>query len=106
MLLAVGLQVAGAVFLKLLADARHSQTASLLLLGVVAVVVLNVIRLAVWALAHHRFPLSSTFPLSSLFYPAMLLVAMGFGDEIGIRQIGGALLITAGALWLTIKGRT
>jgi drug/metabolite transporter (DMT)-like permease len=103
MLIAVSLQVFGAVLLKTLADARSTLTVGLMVAGIGAVLVLNLVRLGVWGLAHSRFPLSTTFPLSSLFFPAMLAVAAAFGDEIGFRQILGAVLITAGAFWLSTR---
>ena len=105
MLAAVGLQTTGAVVLKVLADHRASWALSLLALGVSAVILVNLARLAVWGLAHRRYPISSTFPLSSLFYPVMLVVALAFGDEVGPRQIAGALLITAGTVWLSARVR-
>lgn len=103
MLVAVSLQVMGAVLLKIMADERHALTLLLILVGVGGVLVLNLIRLVVWGYAHRRFPLSTTFPLSSLFFPAMLGVAAWFGDEIGPVQIIGALLIASGAFWLSAK---
>ena len=105
MLGAVALQVAGAVLLKTIADNRLNWGLALLAGGVGAVIVINLIRLAVWARAHRRFSLSSTFPLSSLFYPAMLGVAIAFGDRVGLRQVIGALLITGGTFWLSARVR-
>jgi len=105
MLTAVGLQVIGAVVLKSLADHRLEWDAALLVAGIAAVILINFARLAVWGLAHRRFPLSSTFPLSSLFFPAMLVVAMAFGDRIGPPQVAGALLITTGTVWLSARVR-
>jgi hypothetical protein len=105
MLIAVGLQVSGAVLLKTIADNRLEWGLALLASGVGAVIVINLIRLVVWGLAHRRYPLSSTFPLSSLFYPAMLGVAVAFGDQVGVRQVVGALLITGGTFWLSSRVR-
>ena len=65
MLLAVCLQLLGAVRLKTIADNRLTWTAGLVALGVAGVVLLNLIRLGVWGYANSRFPLSTTFPLSS-----------------------------------------
>ena len=103
MLGAVSLQVIGAVLLKLLADNRDVWAADLLIMGLAGVFLVNVARLGVWGVAHSRFPLSTTFPLSSLFYPATLVLAVVFGDQVGLTQIGGATLITAGTFWLTAR---
>ena len=101
MLGAVALQVLGAVLLKVLADQVHVAITLWIVAGVGGVIVLNVLRLVVWGYAHRRFPLSMTFPISSLFFPCMLLVALVFGDPIGARQVVGAILITLGVIWLS-----
>ena len=103
MLLAVCLQLLGAVLLKTIADNRLTWTAGLVALGVAGVLLLNLIRLGVWGYANSRFPLSTTFPLSSLFFPGLLLVAIAFGDDIGLTQVLGALLITIGTMWLSVR---
>jgi hypothetical protein len=103
MLGAVALQVAGAVLLKSLADNRAAWGTSVVFGAVLGVIGLNVARLWVWGQAHRRFPLSTTFPLSSLFFPAMLLVAVVFDDEIGFSELAGVLLITSGTFWLASK---
>ncbi|MDH3687374.1 MAG: hypothetical protein OEP95_14170 [Myxococcales bacterium] len=104
MLLAVGLQVAGAIVLKTLADRVDHASVAMAGLGIGAVVALNLLRIGVWGAAHRRYPLSRTFPLSALFFPAMLLLAVVYGEEPGARQMVGAVLITAGASWLTWQG--
>jgi len=103
MLLAVGLQLTGAVLLKTIADNRLAWSIGVLAAGIGAVLLLNLVRLGVWGYANSRFPLSTTFPLSSLFFPGLLLVAIAFGDEIGIPQVLGAALITGGTMWLTVR---
>lgn len=103
MLGAVALQVLGAILLKALADQAQSAISFWIILGVGGVILLNVLRFVVWGYAHHRFPLSTTFPLSSLFFPSMLLVAFAYGDPIEVRQVIGAMLITVGSLWLNFK---
>ena len=103
MLSAVGLQVFGAVLLKTIADHYLEWRLPMLAVGIGIVICLNLVRLVVWGVAHKRYPLSTTFPMSSMFFPAMLVVANLFGDEIGVRQLVGAMLITAGTAWLSIK---
>ncbi len=103
MLFAVGLQVLGAVLLKTIADHYLEWRFSILVAGIGVVICLNVVRLVVWGIAHKRYPLSTTFPMSSMFFPAMLVVAVLFGDDIGVRQFVGAALIMFGTAWLSIK---
>ncbi len=106
MVVAVALQVTGAVLLKTIADRRDSWSLAVLALGLAAVGVVDIVRLIVWGVAHRRFPLSTTFPLSSLFFPAMLGVAYLYGDEVGTLQVAGAALITGGVTWLTLRAPT
>ena len=106
MVVAVVLQVTGAVLLKTIADRQDSWSLAVLALGLAAVGVVDVVRLIVWGFAHRRFPLSTTFPLSSLFFPAMLGVAFLYGDEVGALQLAGAALITGGVAWLTLRAPT
>jgi uncharacterized membrane protein len=103
MLLAVSLQLLGAVLLKTLADNRLAWSLTLLVAGVGAVLLLNLVRLGVWGYANSRFPLSTTFPLSSLFFPGLLLVAIAFGDDVGATQVIGAACITGGTMWLSVR---
>jgi multidrug transporter EmrE-like cation transporter len=106
MVVAVALQVVGAVLLKTIADRHDSWTIAVIGLGLAAVGAVDVARLIVWGFAHRRFPLSTTFPLSSLFFPAMLGVAYLYGDEVGALQLAGAALITGGVAWLTLRAPT
>jgi drug/metabolite transporter (DMT)-like permease len=103
---AVVLQVAGAIALKTIADRQGSWDVIVLGFGLAVVGVINIARLIVWGYAHRTYPLSTTFPLSSLFFPAMLGVAAIYGDAVGPLQLAGAVLITSGVAWLTAKAPT
>ncbi len=98
---AVGFQVLGAVLLKSLVDLRAEETPLLLAAGMAVVLALNGVRFGVWSLAHARFPIARTVPFGALFFPAMLPVAVAFGDPVGPAEILGALLIAAGAAALS-----
>ena len=100
MLVAVGLQIAGAALLKTLADARTHATLLVLVSGFAAVLALNLARLGVWGVAHRHFPLSTVFPLSALFFPALLGLSLAFGEPVRGREIAGAACITLGSAWL------
>jgi multidrug transporter EmrE-like cation transporter len=102
---AVALQIAGAVVLKTLADSAPVPPA-LLVLGIGAVALLNGLRFLAWGFAHRRYPLSTSYPLASLFFPLMLGVAWAYGDPIRAHQIAGAALVTAGVAWLALRART
>ena len=99
---AVALNILSAVTLKSIADL---QEASLwLLAGAIAVVtLLNGLRFLIWGVAHRRYPLSLSYPLSSMFFPLMLGVAYWYGETIHATQVAGTALITAGVLWMAFK---
>ena len=101
---AVVLQIAGAALMNSLADARLELTLVGIALGVGAVIGLNMLRLLVWGVAHRRYPLSRTFPLSSLFFPATVALALFWGETVAGPQLAGAALVTAGTAWLTVQG--
>lgn len=94
----VGLNVSSAIVLKTLA----SQDAHLIVigLGLGIVFLLNGLRLVVWMFANRRFPLSTTYPLTSVFFPVMLGVSFAYDEEITLSRIMGTLLITSGVFWL------
>ena len=100
---AIALQIVGAVLLKWLADLETDGVTPLLVGGMAAVLALNGLRFGVWSLAHSRFPVVRTVPYAALFFPAMLPVAVAFGDSVGASQILGAVLITAGAALLQAR---
>ena len=95
----VGLNVTSAILLKTLAS---SSDLNLFLLGVGFAIVftLNGARLVVWMFANRRFPLSTTYPLTSLFFPVMLVVSFAYHDAITLNRVAGTLLITCGVFWL------
>lgn len=99
---AVSLNIACAVTLKSLAALEHTP---LWLLGVAVafVVGLNGVRFVVWGVAHQRYPLSLSYPLSSMFFPLMLGVSYLYGDAVGPGQVAGTALVTLGVLWLALK---
>jgi drug/metabolite transporter (DMT)-like permease len=96
---AVGLNLLAAVVMKLLANQKGIGII-LFLLGIGCVIFLNVLRLVVWMFANKRFPLSTMYPLTSIFYPMMLGVSFAFGEKITLFQIIGTIFITIGVFWL------
>jgi multidrug transporter EmrE-like cation transporter len=101
---AVLLQIAGAVVLKALAD--HAPVApALLAAGIGVVALLNGLRFVAWGVAHRRWPLSTTYPLASVFFPLMLGVSYLYGDPVRLPQWLGTALVTAGVVWLTWRVR-
>ncbi|MFQ5508348.1 MAG: hypothetical protein ACE5FN_03315 [Leptospirillia bacterium] len=102
---AVALQIISAVVLKGMAD--HPLLPALFVaLGIVLVAALNAARFLAWGYAHRRYPLSHSYPLSSMFFPLMLGVAWLYGDPISANQVAGTVLITAGVAWVAFRVRT
>lgn len=95
----VGLNVVGGVILKALAN-RKNVSLILFGLGIMLVILVNGLRLLVWMFANKRFPLSTTYPLTSIFFPIMLGVSYLYGEPINTYNLLGTLLITAGVFWL------
>ncbi len=96
---AVGLNLLAAIAMKVLAN-QTEVSYIYLLLGVGFVIFLNGLRLVVWMFANKRFPLSTMYPLTSIFYPLMLAVSYFFGERITLLQVFGTFLITSGVFWL------
>ena len=101
-LLVVMANITGAVVLKELAM-RPELSILWLISGVAIVVFLNGFRFVIWGIAHSRYPLSMTFPLTSLFFPLLLAVSYFYGDPLPWTKWLGTGLITAGVFWLAWK---
>ena len=70
--------------------------------GVVATV--NAGRFLLWGYIHKYYPISFSYPLSSLFFPMILLMSYYYGEKIHISQICGVILITIGVAVLAYEG--
>ncbi len=98
---AVALNIICAVLLKTAAD---RQTSLLMLAGIIGLVAaLNGLRFLVWGVAHKKYPLSLSYPLSSMFFPLMLGVSYLYGEPVQANQVIGTGLITAGVLWVAVR---
>jgi drug/metabolite transporter (DMT)-like permease len=98
--LAVVLNVLAAVVLKQLADGAGLALVAVVF-GIGLAIALSGMRFLVWGYAHKRLPLSTSYPLTSIFFPVMLVVSWwGYGEPTRWTQIAGAALITLGVFWL------
>jgi drug/metabolite transporter (DMT)-like permease len=75
----------------------------LLVLGIGFVIFLNGLRMLVWMFANRAFPLSTMYPLTSIFYPLMLGVSYYFNERITPLHVAGTFFITLGVFWLGWK---
>ena len=99
---AVGLNIFNAVTLKLLASQNNPGWIAIVI-GIGFVITLNGLRMLAWHFANKRFPLSTIYPLTSIFYPLMLVVSFYFKEEISFYQIAGTVFITIGVFWIARK---
>ncbi len=100
----VVLNLAAAILLKILAS-QGDLSVDVLVVGILVAAGLNGLRFLVWGFAHSRYLLSTTYPLSSMFFPAILAVSWFFGEEVGLKELVGTVLIVCGVLWLTLSGQ-
>jgi drug/metabolite transporter (DMT)-like permease len=63
-------------------------------------------RFLLWRSAHHRYPLSMTYPLTGLTFPLALVVSALYGEPIGSLQVLATVLITLGVILIHRSGRT
>lgn len=73
----------------------------LIITGILAVLTINGIRLIIWSFLHSRYPLSHTYPITALFFPMILGLALYRGEVISNNQIIGVLIITWGVYQLS-----
>jgi len=100
---AVMLNIMSAIMLKVAADMERPTL--LIVIGfLVLVVFINLLRVVFWSAIHRRFPLSDSYPLTSIFFPMILMISVLYGEHIGLSQLIGTLLITVGVVIL-VKGR-
>ena len=92
---AVALNIASAIALKEAAELVQP-TIVIITALVSLVVVINLLRLAFWSAIHRRYNLSDSYPLTSIFFPMILLISALYGEEIGIFKLVGTLFITIG----------
>lgn len=94
--------VASAVILK--EAALRPNLGRLALSGVFALVIaVNGARFLVWGYIHNRYPLSLSYPLTSMFFPLVLLLGYFYGEPITWPKIVGVLLITGGTALLAME---
>lgn len=97
------LQLASAYLLK---TAPAVTRANLILLCVFfcAVLALNGARFLTWNAIHRRFPVSLAYPLSALFFPAVVALAWLLDEPVGAWQWAGVALIVAGVIRIVAGG--
>lgn len=98
------MQVAVAVLLKELADADGGGSQAWFLFVLAIAAGLNGVRFVVWGYTHRHYPLSHSYPLTALFFPCILLVSAGYGEQVGWAKVAGVAVIMAGLSLMTWEG--
>jgi drug/metabolite transporter (DMT)-like permease len=95
--LSVGLQLVNAWMVKL---AAATPTPPRLVVGglLLAVLVLGFARFFIWSGIYRRYPISLAYPLSAIFFPAVVLLAWLMGEAVGAMQLVGATVVMAGVV--------
>lgn len=93
----VGLQLINAMLVKF---ASATPAPPLLVVGglLMVVLVLSFVRFFIWNGIYKRYPISLAYPLSAIFFPAVVVIAWAMGESIGILQISGAMLVMVGVI--------
>jgi drug/metabolite transporter (DMT)-like permease len=96
-LTSVGLQLINAALVK---SASATPAPSLLVAGglLMAVLVLSFVRFFIWNGIYKRYPISLAYPLSAIFFPAVVAIAWAMGEPIGFPQVCGATLVMVGVI--------
>jgi drug/metabolite transporter (DMT)-like permease len=95
--LSVGLQLFNALLVKL---AAATPSPPLLVMAglLLAVLALGFVRFFIWSGIYKRYPISLAYPLSAIFFPAVVLLAWTMGEAVGAMQLLGAALVMAGVV--------
>lgn len=92
----VVIQLLVAIVLKQLALTHSTGVSLWLLVGLLAAIGLNGLRFLIWGFTHKHYPLSHSYPLTSLFFPCVLGLSVWYGDTVLASQVVAVALIMAG----------
>lgn len=91
----VCIQLVCATLLKL-ASADQGQALPLVIGTLALVLALGFLRFLVWNRIHKLYPVSVAYPLSAVFFPAVVLLAWATGEPVGWMQACGAAVVMLG----------
>lgn len=85
--------------------AEFNEKLNTIVLGIIGIAfVLNILKFVVWGWIHKKFDVSKSYPLTSIFFPLIFIVAYFKGDsEFSITKIIGVVLIVAGLIFFENK---
>lgn len=101
----IGLQLINAALIKhasLPAADGMVRVAVILML----VLVLAFGRLLLWNAIHRRYPVSLAYPMSALFFPAVLVLAWSMGESIDSMRVAGCIVVMLGVFLILSSDST
>ena len=80
--------------------AEINEKLNIFVLGIIGVAfTLNIVKFVVWGWIHKKFEVSKSYPLISIFFPLIFIVAYLKGDaDFSATKIFGVVLIVAGLI--------
>lgn len=99
-LVTVLMSIATAMMLDYAAHSKEGLDAVIVAVAA-AVLLVNVLKFALWGWIHRRYDLGKTYPVGTLFFPAIYVIAWLQGDvSLVLSKIAGILLIIVGIVLL------
>jgi len=89
------LNVLAGVVLK---EADADSSAGLVIGALALAGILGVIQFLLWRNAHHRYPLSLTYPYTGLVFPFALVISALYGEPVKPAHVMATALIVAGVI--------
>lgn len=66
----------------------------------------NGLRFILWGIVHKNYPLSLSYPLSSLFFPCILFMGYFYGEDITSMKLLAVVMIGCGVGLLTYESQS
>lgn len=82
----------------ILKEAGKSDSFAIQLSGLAIAGVLGVVQFVIWRKAHHRYPLSLTYPFTALTFPMALGVAAFYKETVGPWHVIATALVAVGVI--------
>ena len=85
--------------------ANKLSTINSYVIGVILIVLfLNVLKFSIWNIIHKNFEISKSYPLTSIFFPLIFVIAFFQGNvEISITKVLGVFFIIIGIFTFDLK---
>lgn len=79
-LIIVGISISTALILEYVENLHTGMLSFYVIVGMVVVLGLNVLKFIVWNFLHKRYDLSSTYPLTAIYFPMIYAISVFKGE--------------------------